>query len=185
MEGFLNPNQVLKQLELKEDMVAADFGSGAGGWAIPLAKRLLSSRRPLRPELEPLSQGKVYAIDILEEPLAVLKSRAKLERVFNIETIRADLEKGTSLASNSVDLVLATNLLFQVEDKKAIFKEVKRVLKKGGQLLIVDWLLRAPLGPEKGRVSSEEVKKMAREFDFQLKKEFKAGIYHYGLIFEV
>ena len=40
MEEFLNPEQVLKQLDLKEEMTAADFGSGSGGWAIPLAKIL-------------------------------------------------------------------------------------------------------------------------------------------------
>ena len=47
---FLNPQEVLNHLELEGDMVAADFGSGSGGWAIPLAKRL--------------KFGKVYAIDI-------------------------------------------------------------------------------------------------------------------------
>mgnify|MGYP001611054209 FL=1 len=55
MNNFLNPTEILRQLELKKDMVACDFGSGSGGWAIPLAKIL--------------EEGRVYAIDILEEPL--------------------------------------------------------------------------------------------------------------------
>jgi len=168
MTGFLNPSEVLKNLELKESIIAADFGCGAGGWAIPLAKRL--------------KEGKVYAIDVLEEALSVLESKARVEKISNIETKRANLERGSNLSDNSLDLVLATNLLFQVEDKNAILKEIKRVLKKGGKALIVDWLPEAPLGPEKGRVSSEEVKKMAKEFDFKLKKEFKAGLYHWGLV---
>ena len=40
MKEFLNPNKVLKQLKLKPDMVGADFGSGSGGWVIPLAQEL-------------------------------------------------------------------------------------------------------------------------------------------------
>ena len=169
MEGFLNPNKVLNNLGLQEKMVAVDFGCGSGGWVIPLAKRL--------------EEGKVYAIDILEEPLSALQSRAKLEKLSNIETILANAERGTSLAANSVDLVLITNLLFQIEDKEAVFSEAKRILKKGGEILVVDWLPKVPLGPKKGRVSIDSVKKMAEDIKLKLKKEFTAGAYHYGLVF--
>ena len=74
---FLNPSEVLKQFKLKKGMVAADFGCGAGGWAIPLAKKL--------------EEGKIYAIDILEEPLSALRAKIKLEKIFNIETIKSDV----------------------------------------------------------------------------------------------
>lgn len=167
-QGFLNPTEVLNQLKLSENMIAADFGCGSGGWVIPLAKRL--------------KEGKVIAMDVLEEPLSALKSKAQFEKVANIETKRKDLEKGSGLRDDSLNLVLATNLLFQVEDKNAILEEIKRVLKKSGKVLIVDWLPEAPLGPEKGRVSPEEVKRMTEELGFKLKKEFKAGVYHWGLI---
>jgi ubiquinone/menaquinone biosynthesis C-methylase UbiE len=168
MEGFLNPNEVLKQLKLKETMIAADFGCGSGGWVIPLAKKL--------------EDGKVYAIDILEEPLSALKSKAKLEKLSNIETIQADIERGIPLTSASVDLVLMTNLLFECEDKKRVLSEGKRVLKPGGRILIVDWLKDNPLTPEIEKVSFDEIKKIAKELDLKLEKEFTAGIYHYGLI---
>lgn len=168
---FLNPQEVLNQLELEGDMIAADFGSGSGGWAIPLAKRL--------------KFGRVYAIDILEEPLSALKSKGEIERVFNIETVRSDVEKkqGSKLADSFCDLVLMTNLLFETKDKKIIMNEAKRVLKKKGKILVVDWLPEAPLGPKKGRVSAEEVKKIAKDLNLKLEKEFKAGVFHYALVF--
>ena len=166
---FLNPSEVLKQLNLKKNMVAADFGSGSGGWAFPLAKKL--------------EEGKVYAIDILEEPLSALRAKSKLEKIFNIETIKSNVEKGSKLFSESCDLVLMTNLLFECEDKKKVIEEGKRVLKPGGKILVVDWKLDAPLGPKKSRVSAEEVKKIAEEIDLKLEKEFEAGSYHYGLLF--
>jgi len=168
MEGFLNPSEVLKQLKLKKEMVAADFGSGAGGWALPLAKIL--------------EEGKVYAIDILEEPLSALKAKIKLGKIFNIELIKSDVNQTSKLTSESCDLVLMTNLLFESEDKKRVLEEGKRVLKKGAKLLIVDWKLDAPLGPKEGRVSAKEVKALSEELDLKVEREFEAGIYHWGLI---
>lgn len=170
MEGFLDPQKVLNKLKLREDMVAADFGSGSGGWAIPLAKIL--------------KEGKVYAIDILEEPLSALVSRMRLERVLNIDTIRSNVESpnGSKLTDGSVDLVLMTNLLFEVEDKKKVISEAKRILKKRGKILIVDWRVDAPFGPVEGRISPEEVKEIAKDLNLEIKKEFEAGRYHWGLV---
>jgi len=172
MNSFLNPQKVLDQIELKKDMVAADFGCGSGGFVIPLAKKL--------------ENGLVYGLDIQGAPLSALKSRAMLERLMNIRIIRSDLEKprGSTLTDLALDLVLISNLLFQIENKNAIISEAKRVLKKKGELLIIDWSPNASRGPEKGRISAEEVKKMAQEQGFAFKKEFKVGDYHYGLIFE-
>ena len=171
MSEFLNPQEVLNQLKLHPNMIAADFGSGSGGWVLPLAKKL--------------SEGKVYAIDVLPEPISVLEARSKSERIFNIQTILSDLEnkKSSTLAQNSLDLVLMTNLLFEADDKKGVMEEGKRVLKKGGEILVVDWKVNASTGPEKDRVSAEEVKGIAKDLDLKLEKEFEAGSYHYGLLF--
>ena len=171
MEGFLNPSQILSQLGLSSNVIAADFGSGSGGWAIPLAKIL--------------KDGKVFAIDILKEPLSVLGSRAKSEKILNIKAVcsNVETEKGSKLGENALDLVLMTNLLFQLDNKRIVFAESKRILKKEGKILVVDWLPQSPLGPEKGRVLPEEVKKIAKEIGFSVEKEFNASSHHYGIVF--
>ncbi len=168
MQGFLNPEEVLKQLKLKSSMTAADFGSGSGGWVIPLAKKL--------------EGGKIYAIDILEEPLSALRAKTKLEKIFNVETISADIEKGVDIFEGSCDLVLMTNLLFQVNDQKRVFETAEKILKKGGKVLVVDWKEDAIIGPKEGRVLSGEVKRIAEGVGFKLEKEFEASTYHFGLI---
>jgi ubiquinone/menaquinone biosynthesis C-methylase UbiE len=149
-------------------MVAADFGCGSGGWVIPLAEKL--------------EDGKVFAIDILDEPLSALRSKTKIEKIFNIETRKADVEKGTYLPNESCDLVLMTNLLFECKDKKKVLEEGKRVLKKGGKILVVDWKKDNPLTPEIEKISIGEVKKIAGEIGLELEKEFEASPYHWGLI---
>ncbi len=151
-------------------MIAADFGSGSGGWVIPLAKIL--------------EDGHVFAVDILEEPLSALRSKAKLEKLSNIDAIKADVEKGTSLLADSCDLVLMTNLLFQAENKFGILAEGRRVLKSGGEILVVDWKPESSLGPKEGRVSTEEVKNLANNVNLKLEQEFSAGNYHYALVFK-
>lgn len=171
MDTFLDPEEVLSQLDLKVDMVAAEFGCGSGGFTIPLAKRL--------------NEGLVYALDIQGAPLSALKSRSLLENVTNIRIIRCDLEKprGSTIIDSSLDLVFIPNVLFQAGNKNAIISEAKRVLKNGGKLIVIDWLLKATQGLVEGRVSPTEVRKIAQNLGFKIEKEFEAGRYHYGLVF--
>lgn len=168
---FLNPTAVLGQLNLRADMVAAEFGSGSGGFTVPLAKKL--------------DEGLVYAIDILSEPLSALKSRLRLEGIKNVRIIRSNLEKvrGSTLSDESVDLVVIPNVLFQAENKDSIIIEAKRVLKSGGALAVIDWNSDAIRGPEE-RVSKTEVLHMAEENSLKFKNEIDSGKYHYGMVFQ-
>jgi len=168
MNNFLNPKEILNQLELRQDMVAADFGCGSGGWVIPLAKIL--------------EKGKIYAIDILEESLSALEGRARSENIFNIERILADVEKGVKIKDNSVNLVLMTNLLFEAENKEKVLQEARRILKEDGKILVVDWKKETILGPKEDKISKEEVKELAERVGLISEKEFAAGKYHWGLI---
>ena len=172
MQGFLDPEQVLSHLELKQELIAAEFGSGSGNFSLALAKRV--------------PEGKVYALDIREEPLSALKSRAKQEGLGNIETIRCDLEQagGSTLANDYLDLVLIPNTLFQVEDREAVLKEATRVLKDGGKLLIIDWKKESVLGPKpvKLRITDQEIKKIASKLGLEVEKDFSAGNFHWGSI---
>ncbi|MGB2762553.1 MAG: class I SAM-dependent methyltransferase [Minisyncoccales bacterium] len=170
MLSFINPEQIIKNLRLRKDMVAVDFGCGSGSWALPLAERL--------------EDGKVIAIDVLEEPLSALQGKAKAKNLDNVEIILADIERSSKLEDEIADFVLMTDLLFEVDDVNAVLKEGKRVLKKEGRILVVDWKKDVALGPKDGRVLPSEIKKIAKELSLRLDKEFDAGIYHFALLFE-
>jgi ubiquinone/menaquinone biosynthesis C-methylase UbiE len=166
--AFLNPTEVLDKINVRENFISADFGSGSGGWVIPLAQRT--------------KLGIVYAIDVLGAPLSILKQKAKNEGLRNVKIIQADIEKGSQLSDDSCDLVLMTNLLFAVEDRKKVLKEGVRILKEGGHLLVVDWEAEAPIQVS-DPISSIDLGNMAIDLNLQLVKELPAGIYHWGLIF--
>jgi ubiquinone/menaquinone biosynthesis C-methylase UbiE len=110
----------------------------------------------------------------------------QLEKIRNIRTIRSNVENknGSTLADASVDLVLMTNLLFQCENKRAVLEEGKRILKPGGRILVVDWIKDNPLTKEIEYVSFDEIRSIGKELGLKIEKEFAAGSYHWGLIFE-
>lgn len=173
--GFLEPNQLVKQLGIIEPgQMIADFGSGAGYFTLSLARQTGGL-------------GRVYAIDILEQPLQVVRNQARILGIRNIETVRANLEapQGSTLRGGSIDVVWMANVLFQSSYKEKILQEAARVLKKGGKLVIIDWIPHLPLGPEGLRVSAQEVRAMVAKLGENLEElqSFEAGNYHWGLVF--
>ena len=173
-EGFLHPSSVLQILKLRKGARVADFGSGAGYFTIPIAEAVGS-------------EGIVYAIDIKEEPLAVLRSHIKLFGLLMIRTIRADLERpnGSTLEANTLDFVFSANVLHQAKHKEAILEEAARVLKNKAKLVIVEWKENAPFGPSKDiLLSREDIMGLAQKSGFNFKEDFQAGEFHFGLVFE-
>lgn len=171
---FIDPAQIIDSLDVEPGMKVADFGSGAGFYAIALARKVGEG-------------GKVYAIDIQKNMLEMVRSKSRLNHLLNIETIWADLEKvgSTRLKEDSVDFVLISNILFQIENKNNLLDESRRILKPNGKIAVAEWDKNAlKIGPSaERRLSSEETRKLFLENGFKLDKEVYAGEYHYGLIF--
>lgn len=171
---FVAPQKAVETLDLRPGMKAADFGCGAGFYTIPLARRLGEA-------------GKVWAFDIRTEMLEVVRSKARELGLSNVETVRADLEtiEATHLKENSVDTVLISNILFQVEDKAALAREAFRILKPGGELMVVEWAEeKNSFGPPvKTRLDRRAAEEFFLKAGFSFRKEFPAGEHHYGLIF--
>ena len=167
---FINPTETLKQLNLKKDITAVDIGCGSGGWTLPLARIL--------------EKGGVMAVDILEEPLSALQGKARSLGLDNIKTIISDIEDGVpQIQSESCDFALITNVLFQVESREVVFQEISRILKTSGQLLAIDWLPEARIGPKQGKISVAEVKTTASKFGLRFERELPSELYHYALLF--
>jgi ubiquinone/menaquinone biosynthesis C-methylase UbiE len=170
--GFSSPEKILEQIEIREQMEAADFGCGHGFFSILLAKRI--------------PKGKVYALDVVKEALEAVQSRAKLEKIDNIETIQANLENfgGSKLKNNSMDIVLIRNILFQSQKKEEIIREAKRALKKGGEMVIIEWKADSVMAPKEGwLIEKEMAKKLAESDGLNFKKEMIIDSHHYGLVF--
>ncbi|MEA2113172.1 MAG: class I SAM-dependent methyltransferase [Patescibacteria group bacterium] len=170
--GLSSPEIILEQLNISDKAQVADFGCGNGYFSVPLAKIV--------------QQGKVYAIDVIKEALEAVKSKAALEEIFNIETVHCNLEVlgNSKLAGESIDFVLTRNILFQSQKKAEIIKEAKRILKKEGKLVLIEWIGESSLAPKEGWfISKEDARRLAENEGFVFEKELKIDNQHYGLVF--
>jgi arsenite methyltransferase len=172
---FSDPVKNVEQCGIQAGMEIADFGSGSGHYSLAAAKALMST-------------GRVYAIDLNKDLLTKLKNHASKEGLYNVEVIWGDIEKpnGTKLRDSSIDLVFLSNILFQLDDKDALVKEVKRVLKPGGRVLVVDWTDSfGGIGPTpKVVVTKDKAIALFETTGFHMDREITAGSHHYGFIYK-
>jgi ubiquinone/menaquinone biosynthesis C-methylase UbiE len=169
---FSDPQRNIGELGLQPGMSVADMGAGTGFYTFEAAQQVGSS-------------GKVYAIDVQKDLLQKLKNSANTSRLFNVEVVWGDIEKigGTRLRDASVDRVISSNVLFQLTDKSSYCLEIKRILKQGGKVMVVDWSSATPLGP-KTVVSEIQARQLFEKAGFVTDSSFSAGDHHYGILFK-
>ncbi|MFL0268750.1 class I SAM-dependent methyltransferase [Candidatus Clostridium radicumherbarum] len=160
------PEQTLKKFNIEDDGVLLDVGCGIGYFTIPAAKILKNNR--------------VIGIDIMPEILKIAKENAEGRR--NIE-FKESKEYSFPIEDNSVKYVLIGNVIHEVEDKIKYFKEVKRVLKKDGYLLIIDWDKKEmKMGPPvHERISKVEMIELCRQAGFKEAESIDVSPNHYGI----
>ncbi len=173
---ILNAPQILKEtLKITSGKIVADLGAGVSAYFTIESAKLVGD------------QGQVYAVDIVKDILATIDSKAKMAGLYNIKTVWSNLEMvgAAKIADNSLDFSLLVNTLFQSKKQEEMVAEAIRLLKKGGKLLIVDWSDTAPAfaPPEELQVNKKIVSDTALQLDMELEQEFKAGPYHFGMIF--
>lgn len=174
-DWFLTPERIVRYFDLEKGDHVADFGAGHGYFTIPMA-RVVGA------------EGRVYAIDIQKSVLDIIRAKAKLEHLLNIEPVWTDVDTfgGSKLRDGFIDFVVIANTLFQSEDKETVLKEAYRVLREKGKLAIIEWDEndRSALGPGKNlRIKKEAAVNLTLETGFKPDREFEAGSHHYGLLF--
>lgn len=173
--GFLDPYSVVNDFDINEGMKAADLGCGAGYFTILLAQRVGPA-------------GKVYALDIVENALDNVRARANALGLNNVETVRTNLEilGGSGLPDGSQDFALLANILFQSNKKADIIREGRRILKNGGELVVIDWR-RGGGGfgpPDNLRPDTSEIQALVEKESFMFERSINAGQFHFGLTFK-
>ncbi len=170
---FSNPSKNIELFGINEAAVVADLGAGTGAYSMESSKKAGLD-------------GKVYAVDVQKNLLENLRSAADREGFSNIEIIWGDLDKegGSKLAPGSCDNVLVCNILFQLEDRDTFVSEVKRILRKSGTVLVIDWEDSfSGMGPDQNLIFSEQkALELFEKNGFSLERKIEAGGHHYGLV---
>lgn len=173
--ALLDPARVIDNLNIMPGMKIADFGCGTGHFTILMGKRVGEN-------------GRITAIDVQEAPLESVRTRSREAGLANIDAIRANLEVlgSTRLNDGSQDMVFLANVLFQSNKKDLIIKEAYRVVKSGGQLVMVEWKKGAGgFGPPDNlRLSIPEFQKLVSGAGFTFERDIEVGQYHQVIMFK-
>ena len=172
--NFADPKSNVLQLGLREGMKVADLGAGTGHYSLAAASVVGQD-------------GRVYAVDIQEDVLKHVLDSAHRLGLRNIEMVWGNIERrgGTKLRDHAIDAVVLSNILFQVEDKKQLVEEIRRILRPEGRLLVVDWAgAYGGMGPHPAQVVSEHAaEELFITGGFHKMKDFRAGAHHYAIVF--
>lgn len=165
------PDVVVAALHLKPGAAVADVGAGTGYFTFRIAEQVGPS-------------GRLYAVDLQQDMLDTLTSRAAEARVMNVIPVLSG-PVDTGLPDAAVDLVFIANVAHEYDDLDAGLRECARILRPGGRLAVVDWKPEeTPVGPPLDhRLPPERVAAAARAAGFSDADSLDLLPYHYVLFF--
>ena len=113
----------LKKIGIKLGHYVLDFGCRVGHYSIPSAQIVNE-------------KGLVYALDKDKDSIDKLQEKAREQKVKNIRLIETDGSLKIPLKDNLVNVVLVYDVLHLIDNRRAVYKEMGRVLKQGGLLSV-------------------------------------------------
>ena len=166
----LNPIETLKKIGLQEDHTLCDIGAGSGLFTIPAAK---------------LTTQKVYALEINDEMLSIIREKAKTQGLTNIETIKVTGDH-LDIVDNSIDIALLVTVLHEIQNKTILIEEIKRLLKDNGKIAVLEFHKReTPMGPPVNhRLGKDETTALLTKAGFVFDLDFDLGDNYYCLVFQ-
>jgi SAM-dependent methyltransferase len=119
------PDAMLDALKIAPGATVADVGAGVGYNSLKLAKRVGPS-------------GNVYATDVQPEMLRMLVANARDAGVKNIKPIRCTASD-PKLPEGQLDLILMVDVYHECSDPEATLQGLRKALKPGGRLVLVEF----------------------------------------------
>jgi ubiquinone/menaquinone biosynthesis C-methylase UbiE len=124
-DEWQQPEKVVATLGLQAGQSVADVGCGAGYFVPYLARAVGRS-------------GRIYAIDIQPEMLALVEQKIARLSLQNVETVLSK-ETDTQLPEGSVDLALLVDVYAELGAPRALLANLREVLKPEGRLVVIDF----------------------------------------------
>jgi ubiquinone/menaquinone biosynthesis C-methylase UbiE len=166
------PEAMLDALKIPRGATVADVGAGAGYHSIRLARRVGP-------------QGTVLATDVQPEMLRMLRQNARAARVTNIKPLLCSQED-TMLPEGKVDLILMVDVYHECSDPEAILQGLRKALRPGGRLVLVEFRgedPEVPIKPEH-KMTVEQVRREVEPQGLAFKTSLEFLPWQHVIIFE-
>lgn len=140
---------LIERMPLRPDSVVADIGAGTGYFSFPVAARV--------------PEGRVYAVDIQPEMLAVIERRVRERGIDNVETVLGSA-KDPGLPRAAVDLAFIVDAYHEFSHPWEMGRAIAAALKPGGRLLLIEYRAedpRVPIKPLHKMTESQARREMA------------------------
>lgn len=173
-DEWQKPDLVVEKLHLKPGMNVADIGAASGYFTRRMAKKIMPG-------------GYALAVDIESNFFDYVTSRAHKEGQYNIFCVECTPDN-PRLPGRSMDLILIVDTLHHIENRASYYEELKRALREGGRVVIVDFKKDAdiPVGPKPAmRLRAERVKDEFESAGFQVEIDSETLDYQYILTAKV
>jgi ubiquinone/menaquinone biosynthesis C-methylase UbiE len=120
-----NTELSLRLIEVQRGSVVADVGAGSGYYSTRLA-------RLVGPE------GRVYASDIQQAMLDIIRGRIERERISNIELVLGT-PTDPRLPPGAVDLAILVDVYHEFSAPQVMLRRIRESLKPGGRLVLLEY----------------------------------------------
>jgi ubiquinone/menaquinone biosynthesis C-methylase UbiE len=120
----LRVDEVVAALDLKSGDVVADIGSGSGVFTVAMARAVGPT-------------GKVYAVDIDQEMIDFVLSRAREQGLTNVEGVLAEYDD-PKLPVSDVDFAFYHRTLHMIEHRQAHLNATAEYLAPEGRIVVVE-----------------------------------------------
>lgn len=117
--------EILDTLGLKPGMDVADIGAGSGVHVRLFAEKVLP-------------EGKVYAVDIIQEFLDHIKATCKEKGTKNVLAVLGS-DTSCKLEPSSVDVVFSSDTYHHFEYPFKMMASIREALRPNGQFIIIDF----------------------------------------------
>jgi SAM-dependent methyltransferase len=124
---FGAPERVVDRSGVSPGMHVLEVGPGPGMYTVALAERVASSGK----------DGRVTCLEIQPEMIEMLRERLRAAGVRKVEVVQGD-GRQMPLPDDGLDVVFLVDVVGEIPDKPAFFRECARVLKPGGILAVTE-----------------------------------------------
>jgi len=150
-------DDIIDLLKIQEGSTVADIGCHEGYMTIKLSG-------------EVMDKGIVYAVDVEQGKLDLLKKHLADRKMSNVRLVKGDYDN-PKLPTNSLDAAIILDTYHEMDDHDKILEHIKASLKNGGRLILCEPIAEA----RKKLTRAEQEKRHELGINFALDDLKKAG----------